>query len=271
MEGLVTIHSYLIGRGVDLSSSEHELRRYDDWVLWGLADFLCVRCNDIQILVANAIFPKFPGDVGVLCVTCERATVSFNLGMRDQHLISDRFQRANDFGFENMAKAMKVFLSINADLGFVPSSSGKDSRNIGENNNASQIGVPIPAGFRSVAWIRQYEAEAIASAYDSFRTIMLRDETGSLTFEAEYFAEGQPEVLKFRSNVKATRYRPSGSRVIGWIRKEEASAILDSYREARDVGFDHVSEGLGGVVQYFEPDSEAAKQYLSCTRLLRRV
>lgn len=267
----MTVQAYLAARGVELSTTTSESRQFGTWALWGLVDSLCASCSDSQILIADAKSLQYPGNVGVLCLTCQRVTVSFNLSMRDQQLIQDRFQRACEFDFESIARSVSIFLKSLSGLLFSLPKLNVNERPTIENRIPAQFGVPIPPGYRSVAWVRKYEAGAIVDAYLAKSTVTIRDDKGNLRFEAKYFNPGDPQVEKFHANVKATRYRVAEPRVIGWIRNEEATAILNAHNEERDIGFDHESQGLGGLAQYFEPESEAARQFLSCTRLLRRV
>jgi hypothetical protein len=121
-----------------------------------------------------------------------------------------------------------------------------------------------------VGWIRPSEAVAIRDAYSSRSSQVLKSSDGAVIFEAAYFPDGHEDAITFKANVKATRIRSKGPKVLGWIRFEEARSILESDFLKRSIEFEHIKFGHGGLVEYFDEGSEAAKMYRSCTRLLRR-
>lgn len=127
-----------------------------------------------------------------------------------------------------------------------------------------------PDGFRTVSWIRDYEAELILSSYTNQRGYVLKSDDENPIFETEFYPSDSPEALKFRAQVLAVRIRKSGRRNVGWIRREEAQAVLDSYVAKDDVEFRHTQFGRGGLVQYFPAESPLVSKYRSQTRLLRR-
>jgi predicted secreted Zn-dependent protease len=131
--------------------------------------------------------------------------------------------------------------------------------------------VEVPQGFRNVAWLKSHEAQAIANAYAKEKTVPVLTTAGVKVFEAVYNKDSK-ETQKFHANVKASRIRKDGrERVVGWIRNEEALAVLQAQAEKQSIEFDHEAYGKGGLVEYFDPESSAAKTFLSTTRLLRRL
>jgi len=78
------------------------------------------------------------------------------------------------------------------------------------------------------------------------------------------------EVRKFKSNVQAIRINGQNRRVVGWIRREEAKAVIEAEDKRADVEFGHIKAGNGGLIQFFPEHLEVAKKYRSTTRLLRK-
>jgi hypothetical protein len=66
------------------------------------------------------------------------------------------------------------------------------------------------------------------------------------------------------------RINGQNRRVVGWIRREEAKAIIESEEARADVEFGHVKAGNGGLIQFFPEHLEVVKKYRSSTRLLRK-
>lgn len=128
---------------------------------------------------------------------------------------------------------------------------------------------PIPSGFRSISWIRYYEAEAIIHAYKSKSDFELRSDDSALVLKCLYFQDDSEERRKFKANVQAIRVNNQNQRVIGWIRLEEARAVVEASKTRKDVDFSHLKFGNGGKVQFFAEDLEIARKYRSSTRLLR--
>jgi hypothetical protein len=131
--------------------------------------------------------------------------------------------------------------------------------------------VPVPEGFKNIAWIKNYEAQAIEKSYQLEKSIPVNTTSGKNLFIAEYL-EGSRDSIKYHAGVRAVRIKSNGTtRTVGWIRKEEAAAVLEAQQSKQDIEFDHEDFGKGGLVQFFPEDSLAAKTYRSTTRLLRRM
>ena len=128
---------------------------------------------------------------------------------------------------------------------------------------------PIPKGYRSISWIRYYEAEAIVHAYKSKSDFELKSDSLAPVLKCLYFPDDSDERRKFKANVQAIRVNNQNQRVIGWIRLEEARAVVEANQLRKDVDFVHLKFGNGGKVQYFSEELEVAKKYRSTTRLLR--
>jgi hypothetical protein len=131
--------------------------------------------------------------------------------------------------------------------------------------------VPVPDGFKNVAWLRLHEARAIERSYELEKDIEVETTSGQVVFTAKYFASSSKEAQKYYANVKAIRIKNLGQeRVVGWIRQEEASAVIHANDIESSFEFDHIRHGKGGKVEFFTPDSLEAKTFRSTTRLLRR-
>ncbi len=128
---------------------------------------------------------------------------------------------------------------------------------------------PIPNGYRSISWVRYYEAEAIIHAYKSKSDFELKSDAMAVVLKCLYFPDDSDERRKFKANVQAIRVNNQNQRVIGWIRLEEARAVVESNRLRKDVDFAHLKFGNGGKVQFFSEELDIAKKYRSTTRLLR--
>ena len=129
---------------------------------------------------------------------------------------------------------------------------------------------PIPQGYRSISWIRFYEAEAIIHAYKSKGDFELRSDSEAVVLKCLYFSDDSEERRKFKANVQAIRVNNQNQRVIGWIRIEEARAVVEANKSRQDIDFVHLKFGNGGKVQFFSEELDVAKKYRSTTRLLRK-
>ncbi|GGR73258.1 hypothetical protein GCM10010169_16590 [Micromonospora fulviviridis] len=134
---------------------------------------------------------------------------------------------------------------------------------------SSDIGsVSVPTGYRSVGWVRPHEAEAAVLAYQLHSDVPVHD-GDKIAGWARYVDDSSGDASKFRANVMLARARSQGERIVCWIREHEAFSIVQAAADERSMsilGPDGVATGL---VQYFQPGSEAAERYRSTTRLLR--
>jgi len=196
--------------------------------------------------------------------------------MASQFLVGDRYSlllERTSVEHASVAVADAILVlgqALSGHLGELPTGSSVEHTSRAVGVGSSHVDVPVPEGYRSVAWIREYEAELVVSAYKARQSFELKNDAGLPIFRATYFADSTPESVKFKANVQAVRVRKNGVRVVGWIRHEEARAVLDANRDGRDIEFFHVKHGHGGLVQFFPEASEAARTYLSTTRLLRK-
>ncbi|MFI5485650.1 sigma factor-like helix-turn-helix DNA-binding protein [Micromonospora echinaurantiaca] len=128
--------------------------------------------------------------------------------------------------------------------------------------------VAVPTGYRSVGWVRPHEAEAAVLAYQLHSDVPVHD-GDKIAGWARYVDDGSSEASKFRASVMLARARSQGERIVCWIREHEAFSIIQAAAEERSVSvLDH--DGVAtGLVQYFQPGSDAAERYRSTTRLLR--
>ena len=61
-----------------------------------------------------------------------------------------------------------------------------------------------------------------------------------------YFSDDSEERRKFKANVQAIRVNNQNQRVIGWIRIEEARAVVEANKSRQDIDFVHLKFGNGG-------------------------
>jgi len=249
---------------------------HGEWLVWGLLDDPCPRCDGVQCVASPADSRPQPVSAAVACLQDCGLTLVTDLPMASQFLLGDRYALLMErTSVERASVAVADAIQI---LGLALGARGGEVR-VGPtaepavrvvDAGSSRVDVPVPEGYRSVSWIREYEAELIVSAYKARESFELKNDAGQPIFRATYFGDSTPEPVKFKANVEAVRVRKNGVRVVGWIRPEEAKAVLDANRDRRDVEFRHVRHGHGGLVQFFPEASEAARTYLSTTRLLRK-
>jgi len=216
--------------------------------------------------------------------------------MDHQHVWIDRNRLTNELGMDRNADALKKLFEIVTSfrLSRIPKSNikspdvqlskisspidspfrkegARDKReDIATNLPRGEEDAPIPPGYRSVAWIRPYEAQAIKHCFKSQADHKVFDSNGEVTLECNFFPNDAFEVRKFKSNVQVVRINGENRRVIGWIRLEEASAIIQANETRRDVEFSHIRAGRGGLIQFFPEHLEVSRKYRSTTRLLRK-
>ncbi|MEU4772443.1 AAA domain-containing protein [Micromonospora sp. NPDC023644] len=128
--------------------------------------------------------------------------------------------------------------------------------------------VPVPAGYRNVAWLRQYEAVAALDSYQHCRDVPVRHE-GKVLGWARYYDSASAEARKYRANVRVERAHPNGARLVCWVRPHEARAVVAAASMKRDMPIEDSHGRHAGLVQYFPATSPAAVRFRSVTRLLR--
>ncbi|MCI4064495.1 AAA domain-containing protein [Micromonospora sp. R77] len=128
--------------------------------------------------------------------------------------------------------------------------------------------VPVPVGYRNVAWLRPYEAVAAMDSYQHCRDVPIRHE-GKVLGWARYYDSASPEARKYRANVRVERAHPTGARLVCWVRPHEAKTVIGAASMKRDMPVEDSRGRHAGLVQYFPAASSAAVRFRSVTRLLR--
>ena len=245
---------------------------FSDWLAWGLADEPCPKCAGTLVLLARGPSTDSMVDLAAMCTKEGSAILCWNLPLDTQSGLQDRLRRVRDVSsLESAAERLAEVLLTSRQGSRLPEV--PVTQRLLEPDRAggtSETDTTLPEGYRSVSWIRDYEAQVILNAYTSQQSQEFVNDAGSVIFRARFHAADSDEALKYRAGVEATRVRSTGAKVIGWIRREEAQAVVDATRERRDIEFEHRDYGKGGLVQYFPPDSTAAMKYRSSTRLLRK-
>ena len=197
--------------------------------------------------------------------------------MAHQSYLSDKYKFILEQGLEKFAdESLKTHYLLKVLLGDQSIKAEKSPRpssiktiTVLEKNLRGNEDAPIPPGYRSISWIRYYEAEAIIHSYKSKSNFELKSDSSNIVLKCLYFPDDSEERRKFKANVQAIRVNNQNQRVIGWIRLEEARAVVEANKQRKDVDFAHIRFGRGGRVQFFSEDLEIAKKYRSSTRLLR--
>jgi hypothetical protein len=256
-----------------LESAENwptQASQYLDFYILSLSDIPCLGCDGSYAIVVSCLTPKFPGDIHYFCLQCFDAKTYSSLSMNYQSLMADRYKSMYENGIDRTSQSFGYFVrSLVSNL--TPLA-------ISENSRAFEVGdvpkgasdAPIPSGYRTISWIRGYEADAIIYAHKSKKNYELKNSEGEMIFQCRFYPEDSEEYRKFKANVQAIRVSNTNHRVIGWIRLEEARAIVEAVRLRMDVDFQHLKIGNGGKVQFFSEELEVAKKYRSTTRLLRK-
>lgn len=233
------------------------------WHIQDQSKFQCPKCQNTAVLfVCSGTDSPFEGT----CLFCPKESIllwsdSLSVTLRNQmfedfRIVFDSVDEANSWPVEEEVKKQNLKLT---------QKSAKSTNSIDESTDAF-----APKGFRHVGWLREEEAKAILEAYEQRKSQDIFNSQGQKKGEARYFADETPEAIKYKSNVHLVRLRKSGERWVGWIRLEEAQAILQALASKSNVTFGHKDFGKGGEVQYYPEESEMAKRFLSQTRLLRR-
>jgi hypothetical protein len=238
----------------------------------------------------------FPGDYKIICINCFRIKDFSDLDLEQQHVLTDRYKLISNIGVDIIADSFgkllrgsgkmserqsapnatskKLIANIkvleNLDSPFKKNAPNTKPEAVDTTLNKGEDDGAIPPGYRSVAWVRPYEARAIKHSFETKSDHKVRNDSGDVIFECIYFNDDAFEVRKFKSNVQAVRINGQNRRVVGWIRREEAKAIIESEEARADVEFGHVKAGNGGLIQFFPEHLEVVKKYRSSTRLLRK-
>lgn len=248
-----------------------------DWFFIGMTDISCNQCEIFGIIVSPKVDSIFPSEFKFICLSCLVQKRFLDFSMAQQGFLSDKYKFILEDGLEKYSEeSLKTLSHLKILLG---EQSGKFQGNLTSNppkpfavlskDLRGSEDAPIPKGYRSISWIRYYEAEAIVHAYKSKSDFELKSDSLALVLKCLYFPDDSDERRKFKANVQAIRFNNQNQRVIGWIRLEEARAVVEASQLRRDVDFVHLKFGNGGKVQYFSEELEVAKKYRSTTRLLR--
>jgi hypothetical protein len=128
--------------------------------------------------------------------------------------------------------------------------------------------VPVPAGYRNVAWLRPHEAVAALDSYQRACDVPIRHE-GKVVGWARYYPDNSPDARKYRANVRVERASAGSARTVCWVRPREAMAVVSAANAKQDQLIRDAEGQLTGMVQYFPPTSPEAVRFRSVTRLLR--
>lgn len=248
-----------------------------DWFLIGLNDITCLDCGIFGVIVSPTLESAFPSEFRFLCLSCLDQKRFVDFSMSQQAFLTDKYKFILEDGPEKYSlDSVKTQNLLKILLGEPLSRIEESSENSGirpfallKKNLRGNEDAPIPSGYRSISWIRYYEAEAIVHTYKSKSNFDLKSDDSSLVLRCLYFPDDSDERRKFKANVQAIRVNNQNQRVIGWIRLEEARAVVEANKLRKDVDFSHLKFGNGGKVQFFAEDLDVAKKYRSTTRLLR--
>lgn len=248
-----------------------------DWFFIGLTDIPCLNCEIFGFMISPKIESVFPSDFRFLCVSCLDQKRFVDFSMAQQIYLSDKYKFVFEDGLE---KFSNVSVKTHGHLRIYFGDQSSVTEETSETNSTRPFAMlskklrgnedaPIPSGYRSISWIRYYEAEAIIHAYKSKSDFELRSDDSALVLKCLYFPDDSEERRKFKANVQAIRVNNQNQRVIGWIRLEEARAVVEANKLRKDIDFSHLKFGNGGKVQFFAEDLDVARKYRSSTRLLR--
>jgi hypothetical protein len=267
-----------------------------EWSLIATVDLSCSECSHQYVLISKNLVSDFPGDYKIICINCFRIKDFSDLDLEQQHVLTDRYKLISNIGVDIIADSFgkllrgsgkmserqsapnatskKLIANIkvleNLDSPFKKNAPNTKPEAVDTTLNKGEDDGAIPPGYRSVAWVRPYEARAIKHSFETKSDHKVRNDSGDVIFECLYFNDDAFEVRKFKSNVQAVRINGQNRRVVGWIRREEAKAIIESEEARADVEFGHVKAGNGGLIQFFPEHLEVVKKYRSSTRLLRK-
>jgi hypothetical protein len=221
------------------------------WTIAGLFDAICPFCGNPVLLVVESESDPSSNNSKLVCATGEHVRDSLNFSRKEFDVIDNRLL----FALENMGtvgKNLQLLSGATFEL---------------RHSAATEETSTLPEGFKLVAWLKYFEAEAIIKCYKTEENISVGGVAGNSNFEATYFPDNHPDALKYHANCQVAR----GSRGWRkWIRLEEAQAIIEANLSKKDVEFAHLKYGNGGLVRYFPPTHPDAKRFRSTTMLLRR-
>lgn len=248
-----------------------DLPNGDRWVLLEQEVIPCPRCDGRALITFRV--ENFNPMTGILvyCATETSAHRGVDLGMA---FIGAADSKVKEFLQRNdVSKFEKVVLGDQAAIKQIKETVSPSSQTPRAEIKVDPLkaSVPVPDGYKNVAWLKSDEAYTIERAYQLEKDIALQTKSGEIIFKAAYYPPSSKDAQKYYANVKASRVRALGTiRVLGWIRLEEATAVIKANKTRSDLFFDHINHGKGGKIEYFSPDSIEAKTFKSTTRLLRK-
>ena len=248
-----------------------ELPSGESWVLLEPEITACPRC-DGRALIAFRV-DNFNPMTGILvyCATETSAHRGVDLGMNFVGLMHSRvkdFLAKNDVStFERVEIGdQKANKQIKTTVNPPPSTPRVELK-----IDPLVASVPVPEGYKNVAWLRLIEAMAIEKAYRLEKDISVETKSGKVIFTAKYFLPNSKEAQSYYAHVKALRIKDLGkANLVGWIRNEEALAVIKANEDMCNIDFDHITFGKGGRIEYFAAESIEARTFKSTTRLLRK-
>ena len=272
------------------------LNGFLEWSLIATVDLSCSECSNQYVLSSKDLASEFPGDYKIICMNCFKMKDFSDLDLEQQHVLTDRYKLISNIGVDVIAHSFGKLLRIASKMSGVKSETKAKYNTIATNiKTLENLDSPfkknptttkpeaadttldkgeddgaIPPGYRSVAWLRPYEARAIKHSFETKTDHKVQNDSGDVIFECLYFKDDEFEVRKFKSNVQAIRINGQNRRVVGWIRREEAKAVIEAEEKRTDIEFGHIKAGNGGLIQFFPEHLEVVKKYRSTTRLLRK-
>lgn len=242
-----------------------------DHVPWGLSDVTCPDCGGPLLAAAG---PSGGLPITLICLAGPRLINVSEVPLTEQHLLYDRLRNLVEVGlFEAATGRTHELLRRTAGEAMIRQAVAQGAKQSpkGDRPTRASENVPVPPGFRSVAWLRPNEARVVVEAYERRAPVVATSADGGLIARAEWHEAESEEALLYRAQVRLVRGRKSGEKTVGWIRPEEAEAVIEAERSEQDVDFAHRAYGKGGRVNFFALGSPTATRYRSPTRLLRRV
>lgn len=126
----------------------------------------------------------------------------------------------------------------------------------------------VPPGYRSIAWLRPYEAMAALECYRHGRDVPIRH-GGKVLGWARHQGGTSADARPHRADIRIERAGSGGANFVCWLRQNEAEAVIRTASTRMDSPCDTDDGRREGLVQYFPPNSPAAIRNRSVTRLLR--
>jgi len=271
------------------------LNEFIEWNFVTTLDLGCANCESLLVLISKDFSAEFPGNFKIICCNCFNLKDFSDLSLEQQHILTDRYNLLSNVGIDLISESFGRLLRLassmtgqsriksrqelaaahikkleNLDSPFKKKVAPLDSEEVETILKKGEEDGALPPGYRSVAWIRPYEARAIKYSFETKKDHTVKGDSGEVIFECLYFNDDSFEVHKFKSNVQAIRVNGPNRRVVGWIRREEAKAIIEAEEKRADVEFGHIKAGKGGLIQFFPEHLEIVRKYRSPTRLLRR-